>query len=132
MQAANEPSKRNIVVECLETVPSFTGGRHVNESQHDPGNHLQKENYEGGTAENVKPACGFARNRMLHRFADRRAKLETRVQPFANGFNQAHGRISLTILEAWPGVGISPALMSSFPFSILYPYSNNPRSGGPE
>ena len=31
---------------------------------------------------------------MLHRLADRRAKLKARVQPLANGFDQTHGRIS--------------------------------------
>ena len=119
MQAANEPTKRDIVIEGLETVPGFSGGRHVNERQHDAGNDLQHEHDEGGAAKNIKPARGFARNGMLHGLADGRAKLEARVQPLADGFDQTHVRISRTILEAWPGVGISPALINSFPLSIL-------------
>ncbi len=119
MQASNEPTKRDIVIEGLKTVPSFTGRRHVDERQHDAGNDLQHEHNESSAAKNIKPARGFARNGMLHGLADGRAKLETRVQPLSDGFDQTHVRISLTILEAWPGVGISPALINSFPLSIL-------------
>src|SRR5712691_7412246 len=127
MQAANEPTKRDIVIEGLETVPSFIGGGHVNQRQHDAGNDLQHEHDESSAAENIKPARGFARNGMLHGLADGRAKPEARVQPLSGGFDQAHGRISRTILEAWPGVGIWPALINSFPLSILESFSNNPR-----
>src|ERR1700675_1550105 len=100
MQAANEPTKCNIVIESLEAVPSFTGGRHVDERQHDAGNDLQHKNDEGGAAKNIKPAGGFAGDGMLHGLADGRAKLETRIQPLSDGFDQTHVRISLTILEA--------------------------------
>jgi len=119
MQAPNEPAKRDIMIEGLETVPSFTGGRHVNEREHDARNDLKKEHYEGSAAENIKPTCGFAWNGVLGGFADGRGKLEARVQPRANRFDQTHVRISLTMLEAWPGVGITPALINSFPLSIL-------------
>jgi hypothetical protein len=47
------------------------------------------------------------------------ANLQTRIQPLADYFDQAHGRISRTIFDAWPGVGISPDLINRFPFSTL-------------
>ncbi len=119
MQPPNEPTERDIVIEGLKTVPGFSGRRHIDERQHDAGNDLQEEHNEGSAAENIKPARCFARNGMLRGLADRRAKLETRIQPFADGVDQAHGRISRTIFEACPGVGISPALINSFPLSIL-------------
>ena len=99
------------------------GRRHINERQHDPSDDLKHEHDEGSAAENIEPARGFARNGMLRSFADGAAKLKARVEPFADGFDQAHGRISRTrsLFEAsgLPGVGISPALISSFPPSIL-------------
>src|ERR1700683_1262872 len=119
VQAANEPAQADTVIESLKAVPSFTSGRHVDERQHNAGDDLKHEHDDGRAAENIKPARGFARNGMLGGLADGRAKLNARVQPITDRFDQAHGRISRTILEAWPGVGISPALINNFPPSIL-------------
>jgi len=113
----NQPSVT--LIKSLKAVPSFTGGRHVDERQHDARNDLKHEHDEGSAAENIKPARGFARNGMLGGLADGGTKLKARVQPIADRFDQAHGLISRTILEAWPGVGISPALINNFLPSIL-------------
>ena len=42
------------------------------------------------------------------------------------------GGRSLDASADGPGVGISPALISSIPRSTRYGYSNRPRSGGPD
>jgi hypothetical protein len=71
---------------------------------------------------------------MLGNFADGRGKLQSLVEPFSNLCNQAaHGGF-FPKREAVgdPGVGNSPASMVTRPFSTLYGYWNNPRSGGPE
>ena len=119
MQGAYEPPQRDLVIQSLQAIPGFSGRRHVNQRQHDAGNDLQQEDNERGAAENIKPASRFARHRMFGRLLYHRADLQTRVQPIADGFNQTHGRISRTRFEAWPGVGISPVLIRSFPPSIL-------------
>src|SRR6202050_466528 len=119
VQAPNEPAQRDAVIKSLKAVPSFTGGRHVNERQHDARHDLKHEHDERSTAKDIKPACGFARNGVLGGVADGSAKLEARVQPITDRFDQTHGLISRTMFEAWPGVGISPARINSFPFSIL-------------
>src|ERR1700730_8440979 len=119
VKGSNVPAERNVVIQDLKAAPGFCGGGYVNEGQHDAGNDLQHERDEGGTAENIKPTGGFARNGMLRSLTDGGAKLKTRVQPIADRSDQAHGRISRTILEACPGVGSSPALINSFAPSIL-------------
>src|SRR5580704_1003122 len=119
VQSSNEPTERDLVIQSLQAVPSFSSGRHINKREHDAGHDLQHEHHERRAAENIKPAGGFARYRMLGGFLDDGANLQTLIQPLTDGFNQTHGRISRTILEAWPGVGISPALIMSFPPSTL-------------
>src|SRR5271170_7436543 len=45
MQSPNEPAERNGVVENLQAVPGFSGGRHVDERQQNSGNDLQNEDH---------------------------------------------------------------------------------------
>src|ERR1700735_829463 len=138
VHGADEPAERDVVIQDLQAIPCFPGGWNVNQRQHDAGNDLQHEHYESSAAKNIKPAGRFARHWMFDCFANDIAHLQARIEPIANGLDQAHGFISRTIFEygfefaARPGVGISVALIISFPVSIRYWYSNSPRSGGPE
>ena len=109
------------MVEVFEARIRLGGRRCVNESETGARDNLEYKTEQCAAAEYVKPAGGFARYPMFHRLANRSANLKARVEPLANGFDQTHGRISVTIFEAvgLPGVGISPALIKSFPLSIL-------------
>ena len=72
------------MIESLQAIPGFAGGRHVDQREQDAGNDLQHEDDERGAAENVEPARGFARHSMLQRLADWRRKLQPRVEPLAD------------------------------------------------
>src|SRR5229473_405549 len=81
---------------------------------------LEHETCESGAAEYIEPACGLARNRVFGSFANRRSKLQPEIEPVAEFLDQAHVVFPPALLAAGsPGVGISPALMRSFPSSIL-------------
>ena len=81
MQGSNEPAERNLVIEDLKAVPGFSGRRHINERQKNAGDKLQNEDSQRRAAENIEPACGLARDRVLDRLANRRAKLKPQVEP---------------------------------------------------
>ena len=68
MQGADEPPQCDVVIEDLQAVPCLSRGGHINEREKNPGDNLKNENGQGGAAENIKPACGIARNRCVGRF----------------------------------------------------------------
>src|SRR5216683_8162166 len=107
------------MVQGLEAVPCLSRRGDIDQRQQDSGDYLQHETRERGAAKNVKPTCGLAWNRMLGRLAKRRAKLQSQIEPLADSLDQAHVVPRCFVLAARPGVGISPALMRSFPCSIL-------------
>ena len=81
VQGANEPAERDLVIENLQAVPCFGRGGHIKEGKQNAGDNLEQEHSERGAAKNVSPACGLARNRMLHRLPDRRGELQARIEP---------------------------------------------------
>jgi hypothetical protein len=108
------------VIENLETVPSLSRGRHVNQGKKNAGDDLKKKNGERGAAEDVKPTRGITGDRVPCRFANGGAKLEPLVEPGADSSDQAHGCLTpFPFALGLPVVGISPPLMKSFPSSIL-------------
>src|SRR6202047_4366963 len=107
------------MIECLEAVPSLSRRRHVDEGEQYAGDNLEHETCECGAAENIEPACGLTWNRMLGCLANWSAKLQPQVKPVAQFLDQAHVVPPRFRFAARPGVGISPALMRSFPPSIL-------------
>ena len=70
MESTDVPAERDGMIQRLQAVPGFAGGRNVDEGEQDAGDDLQDEDDERGAAENVKPAGGFARHRMLGGFAN--------------------------------------------------------------
>jgi hypothetical protein len=85
---------------------------------------LHDKDNESGAAENIEPTGGLARDGMFGRFANSGGELQARVEPIADLLDQAHGSFPLISTSALgmlglTGVGNSPALMKSFPSSIL-------------
>ena len=76
VQGANEPAERDLVIENLQAVPCFSRGRHIEEGEQNAGDQLEHEHRERGAAKDVSPACGLARDRVLHRLPDRRGELQ--------------------------------------------------------
>ena len=118
----NQPSG-DLVIENLQAVPRFSSGRHIGESQENAGDQLKYEHSECGAAKNVRPACGLARNRVLHGFPDRLGDLQPRLKPVTHFLYQAHGvlagEILISLAEEAPGVGNSPTWIARFPASTL-------------
>src|SRR5579863_1986709 len=120
VQSSNEPTQRNTVIENLQAVPGLSGGRHINESQENPGDNLKHEAGQRSAAENVKPTCSLARHAMLCGFANLRAKLKPLIKPPPDFPDHAHVFLAPALLAVeLPVVGISPALMNSFPSATL-------------
>src|SRR6267378_2375171 len=107
------------MIEGLEAIPCFSRRRHINQRKQYAGNNLEHETSKRGAAENIEPARSLARNRMRGGLANWCAKLQPQIEPLADYLDQAHGVSARVGFPARPGVGISPALMRSFPFSIL-------------
>jgi len=77
---------------------------------------LQRESRHRRAAEHVKPTRRVARDRVRHRLADWRAKLEPLVQPLAEFLDSRAWGLPLDLDEVSirgrrPGVGSSPACM---------------------
>ena len=130
---AQEPSQRDVVIQILQAVPGFGGGGHIDQRQHDAGDHLQDEDGQRGAAEDVPPARRLARHRMRHRIADRAADLQPPLEPVADAAS--------ALTSASPGGqagGGGQAWAAGRPrsaacrFRLCSGYSNSPRSGGPE
>ena len=134
MERADVPTEGDGMIEGLQAVPGFAGGRHVDNGQQNAGDNLHDEDDEGGAAKDVKPTGRFSRHSMFRGFANggpancRRASNHSpilRIKPMEISLSESR-RVG------FPGVGNSPALMKSFPSSILCGYSKRPRSGGPD
>ena len=124
MESTDVPAERDGMIESLQAVPGFAGGGDVDDGEQHAGNDLHDKDNESGAAENIKPTGGFARDRMLSSFAERGGELQAGVEPIAELLDQAHGSFPLISTSALgllglTGVGNSPALMKSFPSSIL-------------
>src|SRR5438132_12368509 len=90
VQGPNKPTKRDTVIESLEAVPRLSCRRHVDQRKQYAGYNLEHETSKRGATENIEPACGLARNRVLSRFATRRAKLQPQIEPVTECLDQAH------------------------------------------
>src|SRR5208282_487627 len=122
VESPNKPSELYPVVEDLKAVPSFPRGRHINQCKKNSGKDLKNKDDKRSATENIKPARRIARNGVLCGFTKGLTNLEARVQPITDLSDQTHRRVSKVTSDDcvfWPGVGISPALMKSFPSSIL-------------
>ena len=97
------------MVQDLKAAPCLSRRGHVDQCQEYAGDNLEHEARERCAAENIKPACGLARNRMFGRLANRRAHLQTQIEPVSKCLDQAHVVSPRVVLPARPGVGISPA-----------------------
>src|SRR4029077_6253553 len=129
---ADEPSKRYVVVQSLETAPRLTGGGNIDERQKNAGNQLQEKYGECGTPEHIKPACRVSRDTVFRGFANRSCELQAPIEPLSNLRDYAHGGFFPVRAALGPGVKSSPAWIVTRPFSILCGYSKSPRSGGPD
>ena len=133
VKSADIPAGCNRMIDRLQAVPSFASGGNVDDREKNAGDNLQDENGERRAAEDVEPARGVSRHGMLGGLAHGGRDLQARFEPVADFSDQVHGSFPMWIKAlGLPGVGNSPALMRSFPSSILYGYSKRPRSGGPE
>src|SRR5262249_48107288 len=133
VHGADEPAQRDLVVQRLQAVPRLGRGRHVDEREQDTGQELQYEDDECSATEHVPPARGAAGHRMPGRVPDRRGELEPGVEPCADLRElQAHGGLPVESNAMPPGVGSSPAWITSAPPTTFDGYSKSPRSGGPE
>jgi hypothetical protein len=122
VESSNKPSELYPVVEDLKAVPGFTSGGNIDQGEENSGEDLKDKHDKGGAPENVKPARRIAWNGVLCGFTESLANLEARIQPIAYQSDQTHRRVSKVTSDDhffWPGVGISPPLMNSFPSSIL-------------
>src|SRR6202051_427349 len=119
MHSSNKPAQRDAMIQDLEAAPSLSCRWHINQREQYASDNLDHEARERSAAENVEPAGGFTRNGMLGRLSNRRAQLQAQIEPLTEFLDQAHVVPPRVVLAARPGVGISPALMRSFPSSIL-------------
>src|ERR1700746_88775 len=120
MQRSYEPTQGNAMIEGLKAIPCLSRRRHVNQGKENAGDKLEHEAGECGAPENIEPAGGVARNRVRGDFAKRCSKLQPQIEPVAQFLDQAHVTHPPALFATGdPGVGISPALMRSFPSSIL-------------
>ena len=90
MQRANEPAESYIVVQRLETAPSFTAGWNVNHGEEKSRDDLQNEDGERSAAEDVPPTRRVARHAMLRDFANGSSELQAPVEPFTDLSDHAH------------------------------------------
>ena len=123
MQGANEPAECDLVIENLEAIPCFSRGGHVKEGEENAGDELEHKDCERGAAKYISPACRSARDRMLHRFSDRRGELKPLIEPVAHFPDQAHGGLPVEMLISFavgaPVVGIWPASINRLRWSTL-------------
>src|SRR3984885_1705317 len=120
VHGADEPAKRDLMIQGLQAAPCFAGRGHINKRQQNSGDQLQNKDGERGAAKDVEPAGRAARHGMARGFANGRCQLQAMIEPFANFRNQAHGGLSeVRLATGSPGVGSCPALIVSTPFSIL-------------
>ena len=90
MQRSYEPTQSDSMVESLKAVPRLSRGGHIDQRKQNASHELEYETCERSAAENIEPACSVAGNRVLGRFADRRSKLETQIEPVTHFLDQAH------------------------------------------
>ncbi len=119
MERANEPAESDVVVERLQTAPRFRSRRNIDEGEKNSGDDLQDEDSQRGTAEDIKPAGGVARDGMVRGFTNGRSQLQPPVEPFSDPGNQAHGGFFPRRAAVAPGVKSSPAWMVTRPFCTL-------------
>src|ERR1700688_2158887 len=119
MQSPNKPAQRDAMIQRLEAAPRLACRRHINQREQYSSDNLDHEARERGAAENIEPAGGFTRNGMLGRLSNRRAQLQAQIEPLPEFADQTHVAPPRAGLAARPGVGIAPALIRSFPSSIL-------------
>ncbi len=81
MQGSNEPSQRDLVIQSLQAVPGFSRRGHIDQSQENAGYDLKDENRQRRAAEDIPPARGLARHRMLHHLPDWPPKLKALIKP---------------------------------------------------
>ncbi len=90
MQCTYEPTQRNAVIQCLQAVPCFSRGRHVDQREQYARYNLEHEACQGSAAENIEPARRLTRNGMRGSFANRRAQLQPQIEPLSDFLDQAH------------------------------------------
>ena len=94
MHGADEPAKRDLMIQSLQAAPCFAGRGHINQRQQNSGDNLQKKDGERGAAKDVEPARRVSRHGMFSGLANRRCELQAMVEPFADSLDQAHGGFS--------------------------------------
>ena len=97
------------MIQGLKAVPRFSSGRNIYEREQNAGNDLEDEDRQCSAAKNIEPACGFLRNGMLDRLANRRSHLQPQIEPLAESLDQTHFVPPRGAFAARPGVGNSPA-----------------------
>ncbi len=124
VQRAQKPAERNLVIQNVEAVPRFARRRNVNQRQQNAGKDLQKEQREGGAAEDIPPACRVARHRVQSRFLHRPFKLQAQLEPVVDAacgllqplHEQSPWPVEIfTSFAVFESVGIWPASMSNSP-----------------
>ena len=100
-----------MVIENLQAVPRFSGGRHIDERKKNPGNDLKHEAGQSGAAENIEPTCGLARHRMPGGFPNRRTELKALIEPAPR----------LSRSGAWSTLEPSAVARRDSPWSAFHP-----------
>src|SRR5438270_7699233 len=90
MQRSYEPTQSDSMVESLKAVPGFSRGWHIDQRKQNAGHELEYETCERSAAENIEPACSIAGNRVPGRFANRRSKLQTQIEPVTHFLDHPH------------------------------------------
>src|SRR2546428_11304806 len=124
---------RHVLIQGGQGVPRSSRRRSVEEREEDAGDDLKYEDEERRASEDVEPTRRPVWHGVRHDCLRRARELNSRVEPPADSFDQAHDDLRTDrVARAPPGVGIAPASMNRVSPSTLYRYSNRPRSGGPE
>src|ERR1700740_2586720 len=90
VQRSYEPTQSNAMVESLQAVPRLSRGGYIDQRKQNACHKLEHETYERRAPENVEPASVFTGSGVLGRFANRRSKLQTQIEPIAHFLDQAH------------------------------------------
>jgi hypothetical protein len=81
MDRAQQPAKRDVVVQELQALPGVRGGRRIDQRQQNSRHDLQPEQDGRAAAEDVPPARRVGRNRVLGRLDRRLPQSQAEFQP---------------------------------------------------
>src|SRR5262249_49014171 len=107
----------DMTIDALQAIPGFARGWNVKQREQHSGHDLKEEDRQRRATEDIEPARGASRHRVLDCRHDRVLYLQPRLEPLSRALHPTQWSLRLPSAEATgpgvPGVGICSARMKS-------------------